>query len=912
MRVRVKGGVWKNTEDEILKAAIMKYGKNNWPRVASLLPRKTAKQVSGPHQRHCLPRLHARTHPLAHDTVQSQMARVAGPPHQEDRVDAGGGREAPALGQAAACAVAHRGCVRRRRGLTVRTQRCIPPPCPRTAPLVGRTAPQCLERYEKLLDEAQGKDLLDARDDPRKLRPGEIDPHPEIKPARPDPVDMDEEELDMLTEARARLANTQGKKAKRKARERQLEEARRLAALQKHRELKAAGLAGSRRRRRKREEGIDYATEIPFQKDAPAGFFDVGAEDAAFTQRKAKHDFNAVHMQRLEASMRARQEATQAKTAARAAQRLEATNLPRAIAESAARNDVPTMRKRPTLALPAPTVTDAELRDIVKAGRINAKAAGAVAEAEGDTLSATATLVAGLVGGAGGTTPALSAALAEATLRTPAQSSGVLESARQLAALTAAPTPLQPANRDGDNAEAEGEGGDIDDSASATGGEEADAVLAGGHGTGFRGATPDVRRLATPNPLASAAAAARSVLSGATPASSVLGGGASAVASAVASGTPLSSMLPPPRRGGRGGLDLPPPSAAPNDAASVQGSVAGDSVVSGVTGVTASTFGGRGQRGASVKAALASLPAPKYEVDVLAPEDMPPPPPPSRPDAGTSSAVADAEDVAAAEAAAAAAEASARRLLISSALRAQPPLPRPYVVDEAAVAPPLGSSPNDLDIARGMVADEVLVRLLVDAVEAPPAAPRGVAVRVPSSKPVQAPVSPGGMRAAARLVDEEAGADGAPPVPAAGAWPAPGDFIFLPSSGQWLALSQATPAQRLEAARGAFDRLAAQAARAGKALDKAEKKQGVLLGGFMRRTGAARAAEEVARAAETEAAHKLRAFMALAAEERSAMVSRVAVATAETREVVAEEEALQKEYARLKEAAAAAGLQVAQ
>ena len=30
-------------------------------------------------------------------------------------------------------------------------------------------------------------------DDPRKLRPGEIDPSPETKPARPDPVDMDED-----------------------------------------------------------------------------------------------------------------------------------------------------------------------------------------------------------------------------------------------------------------------------------------------------------------------------------------------------------------------------------------------------------------------------------------------------------------------------------------------------------------------------------------------------------------------------------------------------------------------------------------------------------------------------------------------------------------------------------------------
>ena len=41
------------------------------------------------------------------------------------------------------------------------------------------------------------------------LSVGEIDPNPETKPARPDPKDMDEDELEMLSEARARLANTQ-------------------------------------------------------------------------------------------------------------------------------------------------------------------------------------------------------------------------------------------------------------------------------------------------------------------------------------------------------------------------------------------------------------------------------------------------------------------------------------------------------------------------------------------------------------------------------------------------------------------------------------------------------------------------------------------------------------------------------
>ena len=58
-------------------------------------------------------------------------------------------------------------------------------------------------------DAAAAKDdNYDPADDPRRLRPGEIDPNPEAKPARPDPIDMDEDEKEMLSEARARLANT--------------------------------------------------------------------------------------------------------------------------------------------------------------------------------------------------------------------------------------------------------------------------------------------------------------------------------------------------------------------------------------------------------------------------------------------------------------------------------------------------------------------------------------------------------------------------------------------------------------------------------------------------------------------------------------------------------------------------------
>ena len=62
------------------------------------------------------------------------------------------------------------------------------------APIIGRTAAQCLDHYEKLLDQAQAQDgEYDAFNDPRRLRPGEIDPNPHTKPARPDQVDMDED-----------------------------------------------------------------------------------------------------------------------------------------------------------------------------------------------------------------------------------------------------------------------------------------------------------------------------------------------------------------------------------------------------------------------------------------------------------------------------------------------------------------------------------------------------------------------------------------------------------------------------------------------------------------------------------------------------------------------------------------------
>lgn len=106
----------------------------------------------------------------------------------------------------------------------------------------------------------------------------------------------------MLSEARARLANTQGKKAKRKAREKQLEEARRLAALQKRRELRAAGITVSSRRKKKR--GVDYNAEVPFEKKPALGFYDTSKEEID----PMAPDFSRMRQQHLDGELRIEKE----------------------------------------------------------------------------------------------------------------------------------------------------------------------------------------------------------------------------------------------------------------------------------------------------------------------------------------------------------------------------------------------------------------------------------------------------------------------------------------------------------------------------------------------------------------------------------------------------------------------------
>ena len=156
---------------------------------------------------------------------------------------------------------------------------------------------------------------------------------------------MDEDEKEMLSEARARLANTRGKKAKRKAREMQLEEARRLAALQKRRELKAAGIEMPSRQRKAR--GIDYNTEVPFQKVAPAGFYDTVGEDAmAEAAIQSDDKFKSVLKSKLDAPRRDEAEKKARKADAEKAKRKREENLPDAVAQLNRLNDPLAIAKR--------------------------------------------------------------------------------------------------------------------------------------------------------------------------------------------------------------------------------------------------------------------------------------------------------------------------------------------------------------------------------------------------------------------------------------------------------------------------------------------------------------------------------------------------------------------------------------
>lgn len=312
-----------------MKAAVMKYGTNQWARISSLLVRKSAKQ--------CKARWNEWLDPSIKKSDPACAAAGAGAGWRRDEEER-----------------------------LLHLAKLMPCQWRTIAPIVGRTATQCLEHYERLLDQAQDKeDGVDTHDDPRRLRPGEIDPNPESKPARPDPIEMDEDEKEMLSEVRARMANTQGKKANRRARETQLEEANRVASLQKRRELKAAGIDLPKLRQKR---GIDYISEVPLEKAPPAGFFSASKEGDEVDSGTA---FKKISLKGLEGKRRDKEEEEERKRDKKRQKTKQEKNMPAAVMGVNVLNvQAEQVRKRSRLVLGTPKVSDQNLMHMMVAGGV--------------------------------------------------------------------------------------------------------------------------------------------------------------------------------------------------------------------------------------------------------------------------------------------------------------------------------------------------------------------------------------------------------------------------------------------------------------------------------------------------------------------------------------------------------------
>jgi pre-mRNA-splicing factor CDC5/CEF1 len=424
----VKGGVWTNIEDEILKSAVSKYGLNQWARVSSLLARKTPKQ--------CKARWN--------EWLDPGIRKIEWSKEEDEKL--------------------------------LHLAKLMPTQWRTIAPLVGRTATQCLERYQRLLDEAEqkesgelglggpegGESKAPTADDIRRLRPGEVDPDPESKPARPDTVDLDEDEKEMLSEARARLANTQGKKAKRKARERQLEESRRLAVLQKRRELKNAGINIKVVNRKKGE--MDYNADIPFEKKAAPGFYET--EDESIQNEREREAFDPRKQQ-----LANKRKGDQEDDPDRKRQKNE-KNAPSASYTAALKagqmqkiREAEQSSKRRALVLPSPQVGEGELEEIVKMGMIGERANIMARSSENDATRGLVNTYSTINSGAPIRTP-----------KAPAQEDYIANEIRNIRALT-------------------------ETQSSLLGGENT-PLHEGAGSTGFEGVTPRTHKLETPNPMA--------------------------------------------------------------------------------------------------------------------------------------------------------------------------------------------------------------------------------------------------------------------------------------------------------------------------------------------------------------------------------------------------------------------------
>eukprot|EP01034_Spumella_vulgaris_P022589 gene22589-28724_t len=554
------------------------------------------------------------------------------------------------------------------------------------APIVGRTAGQCIEHYERLLDQAQEGIAEDIADDPRRLRPGEIDPTPETKPARPDPIDMDEDEKEMLSEAKARLANTKGKKAKRKARERQLDESKRLSMLQKRRELKAAGIESKMGGMKKRKH-IDYGKEIPFQKVAPAGFYDVREEDMDAKRIKIDPKLQGIELSKLEGRHDQEDEERAKQRDKKVLKTMFKDNAPLAIMKIAAQNDPTALRRRAPLSLPTPQVSDGELEDIIKMNANNLL----MGPPEGAPHGSQALI--------GDYSHSLRATQST-PLRTPVQEDIIMQEARNLRVLREM-TPLL--------------GGDVPEMY---------------EGTGFEGVAPRSAKMATPNVVYGSGSGATPLAHG-TP--SVYGGGSLLIGNGHGHGSSsasVASMRTPLRD--QFGL---------NASGSVSVDQHGDADNFSVSDVTSISSRMEKQRSKHLRDQISSqlkgLPEPEYTYDVSLPtvEDVN--------DDESEITVMSGKPEDAADTRAARQEAKLKQDLYELSLRSsviKRGLPRPLTIAVKELSrASLNPAHHDAELVEASAAinREMVLLLQHDAYKYPVEAPKGSTVKVVRAKPVE-------------------------------------------------------------------------------------------------------------------------------------------------------------------------------
>ena len=266
----------------------------------------------------------------------------------------------------------------------------------------------------------------------------------------------------MLSEARARLANTQGKKAKRKARERQLEESRRLAALQKRRELKNAGINSKIVNRKKGQ--MDYNADIPFEKQAIPGFYDTREEQAVNEHQREAFDPRKQQLARKRQGDpeddpdRKRQKQDKNKPSAAFAAAAKAGQMQRI-------REAEQQSKRRALVLPSPQVSEVELEEIVKMGMAGDRAAKRAGEDATDGTKGLVSNYNNMIGSTPIRTP-----------RAPAQEDHIANEIRNIRALT-------------------------ETQSSLLGGENT-PLHEGSASTGFDGVAPRQHQMVTPNPMA--------------------------------------------------------------------------------------------------------------------------------------------------------------------------------------------------------------------------------------------------------------------------------------------------------------------------------------------------------------------------------------------------------------------------